>query len=598
LLLLVGCLDGPAPPPPEAPPGAFDRPQALVWVDDLIVVGNSGFRSAGWRDGTLTVLDAATGEILRRLPTSAPNPQRLAVHDGWLYAVSSGPLDTAADPPIATGPGALDGWPVVGLRRAGAPALSVALETAEGGQVGGPVDLAFLPGGRALISLAVRNAALLVDLGEGRLLRDARDPLTLGDSARLGLGALAPWGARAVLVDFNTDRLHLFERDGTPWACSVALGERPRDLEGAAAPAVVDDTLYVLLTLPGVVRRVDLAALDPDAEDCGAPEVDTVVSPLGQVPNDLHVRGDLLYVVHSGDNRVSAYDRHSGAPRDHWVLPVGSNPWHLAFSPSGARMAVTEWAGDALTIFEIADPETSARVGAEAPAAPLAVSPSPGPGQAAHADLVVHAAGGDPPFDDPQRAVNQVRGAGERAGGTDVFSLDPEEGVLVLRWSERRLRNGPGADLVVFENGFRHPEGWFIDPLIVEVSVDGERWVPFPHDYRAPDERVFHSAPDAWRGFAGRWPVGLNADTRPVDPFGPAAGGDAFDLDDLGPGPEADAVRREGLRFVRLVPATARTNPDTGAPYPADPVSDGPDVDGIYGRYLETDDGAGSVGAL
>ncbi len=46
------------------------------------------------------------------------------------------------------------------------------------------------------------------------------------------------------------------------------------------------------------------------------------------------------------------------------------------------------------------------------------------------------------------------------------------------------------------------------------------------------------------------------------------------------------AEARAGVRYVRLVSARVRTNPDTGAPFPHDPLSDGPDVDGVYVRHV------------
>ena len=48
---------------------------------------------------------------------------------------------------------------------------------------------------------------------------------------------------------------------------------------------------------------------------------------------------------------------------------------------------------------------------------------------------------------DPGRAVNGVRGGGDTGGSTDVYSMGLEAGVndrLVLRWSGRVVRNGPG----------------------------------------------------------------------------------------------------------------------------------------------------------
>jgi hypothetical protein len=190
---------------------------------------------------------------------------------------------------------------------------------------------------------------------------------------------------------------------------------------------------------------------------------------------------------------------------------------------------------------------------------------------------------------DAALAVNGVRGAGEHAGSLDVYSLPPGDDAWLALDLGGTLRDGPGAELVVFENPFLISGGprRFMDPLVVEVSADGTRWLAFPHDYQAPDEARYSWEPGSWRGFAGITPVRLHEEDAPGDPFdAEAAGGDAFDLASL-PGPEGAALRAEGVRFVRLVSARIVTNPDTGLPYPHDPLSDGPDVDGVYARHLD-----------
>ncbi len=154
-------------------------------------------------------------------------------------------------------------------------------------------------------------------------------------------------------------------------------------------------------------------------------------------------------------------------------------------------------------------------------------------------------------------------------------------------WAGRPVVAGPGPDLAVFENPFEYGAGLtFIDAAIVELSADGEHWVAFPHDYVAADETRYSARREDWVGFAGVTPVLLNEDDDPRDPFGLAAGGDAFDLATLPETPEAERIRREGARYVRIVAAASRVNPDTSAPFVRDPVSDGPDIDGVVARYL------------
>ena len=208
------------------------------------------------------------------------------------------------------------------------------------------------------------------------------------------------------------------------------------------------------------------------------------------------------------------------------------------------------------------------------------------------ADTVVDAPGATGTgFGDSTRAVNGVRGAGTGSGSLDVFSLGyvPDQNDhITLAWSNGRLLNGPGPDLVVFENPFLTGSTTFMDIVLVEVSIDGIEFRALAHDYIAPNLAVYVANPALWPGFAGRTPVLLNIDTHPVDPFDAgAAGGDQLDLDTVvGDDPVAQAIRANGVRFVRLVSAPARIDPHTGARYVRAGISNGADIDGVYGRYV------------
>ncbi len=196
-------------------------------------------------------------------------------------------------------------------------------------------------------------------------------------------------------------------------------------------------------------------------------------------------------------------------------------------------------------------------------------------------------------------AINGVRGAGSTMGSFDVLSLDNTlsgHPSATFRWGAQRVLNGPGVDFVVFENGFEvfgtagNPQH-FMDPMVVELSVDGQTWVTFPHDYTHTPETSYSRNPNHWIGFAGTQPVRLNRDTHPVDPFDPAAaGGDGFDLEQLPTdSPEAREIRSKGFVWLRLTSAGVVTNPDTNNPFPQDFISNGPDIDGIIARYLVDD---------
>jgi hypothetical protein len=103
---------------------------------------------------------------------------------------------------------------------------------------------------------------------------------------------------------------------------------------------------------------------------------------------------------------------------------------------------------------------------------------------------------------------------GPPAGINDVASLGCD-GELVLRFDEPGIVDGPGVDLIVFENPF---DASFPEPGEVAVSEDGERWF------------AWTCVPELLEGCAGITPTLAYPDSG-IDPTDPAvAGGDGFDL--------------------------------------------------------------------
>jgi hypothetical protein len=134
----------------------------------------------------------------------------------------------------------------------------------------------------------------------------------------------------------------------------------------------------------------------------------------------------------------------------------------------------------------------------------------------------------------PEVVLGPPRGGGLHTGSTDVLSLGLG-GTIVVRL-ERAAEDGPGPDLLVFENPFEAGNLVFVEPGHVAVSADGEHFVEFPCD----------PASEPYEGCAGVRPVYANADDPEADPTNPArAGGDPFDLADL---PEEVGA----VRFVRI----------------------------------------------
>jgi hypothetical protein len=118
---------------------------------------------------------------------------------------------------------------------------------------------------------------------------------------------------------------------------------------------------------------------------------------------------------------------------------------------------------------------------------------------------------------------------GPPGGIFDVASLGCD-GTIVLEFDEPGIVDGPGADLIVFENAFTED---FPEPGEVAVSEDGLTW------------SVFACEPISLAGCAGVHPTLAQPGTQ-IDPTDPAvAGGDAFDLAAL-----ASPLERVG--FVRI----------------------------------------------
>jgi hypothetical protein len=119
----------------------------------------------------------------------------------------------------------------------------------------------------------------------------------------------------------------------------------------------------------------------------------------------------------------------------------------------------------------------------------------------------------------PDVVLGPPQGGGSSMGSLDVLSLG-REGSITLELTDVGLVDGPGVDLLVFENPF----GTFVETGHVALSEDGQAWHEFP---------CVPSA-EGSPGCAGVRPVHASPGNglSPTDPQ--AAGGDGFDLATLG----------------------------------------------------------------
>jgi hypothetical protein len=179
-------------------------------------------------------------------------------------------------------------------------------------------------------------------------------------------------------------------------------------------------------------------------------------------------------------------------------------------------------------------------------------------GQAAFATAVTDYSPG-PGFGifDSSRILGSPRGAGRFAGSLDVTSLGV--GGSITLGFDVALQDGPGADLVIFENAFLTVSGVFSEVAFVEVSTDGVHFARFPARYSGPPGPLpaFSGLPmGSYPGFSGAMPVLANALTNSHYPGNPIeAGGEALDLGSLRGHPlvRSGQVDLQDLNHVRLV---------------------------------------------
>ncbi|QDE93084.1 cell surface protein [Myxococcus xanthus] len=139
----------------------------------------------------------------------------------------------------------------------------------------------------------------------------------------------------------------------------------------------------------------------------------------------------------------------------------------------------------------------------------------------------------------PDVVLGPPSGLGPDNGSLDVLSLG-RGGRIELRFTDIAVMDGPGVDLLVFENTFRVAGGaaTYSERGIVSVSDDGVAWYDF--------ECATTDAAGGYPGCAGVATVQANP-ANGVSATDPAvAGGDGFDLATVG-------LKR--AQYVRIVDA-------------------------------------------
>ncbi len=193
---------------------------------------------------------------------------------------------------------------------------------------------------------------------------------------------------------------------------------------------------------------------------------------------------------------------------------------------------------------------------------------------------VIYGSGVDDQWKTPEKALGKAVG-----DAFDIVSLG-EGGSIVLTF-DPPIKDGPGWDFAVFENGFvkQEPYIYFLELAYVEVSSDGVNYVRFDNVSLTQDSIGTYDGLDYTNihGLASKYPQGY---------------GTPFDLSDLAykTGVKNGKVDLNHIRFVRIVDIVGDGScfenrpPDWGNngpiydPYPTQ-GSGGFDLDAIGIRY-------------
>jgi len=170
-------------------------------------------------------------------------------------------------------------------------------------------------------------------------------------------------------------------------------------------------------------------------------------------------------------------------------------------------------------------------------------------------------------------------GGGTTHGSTDVVSLG-SGGSIVLSFAPNAIVDGPGPDFIVFENPFwigGSSSDVYAEPGEVSVSDDGTTWHSFACTPTVDPQAADGTGTAPPYGACAGWHVVYATPQNGISPFDPAAaGGDAFDLHDLGV---------THARYVRIVDKTSESCPAAGA---SKPTTNGFDLDAVAIVHAET----------
>ncbi|MCK5796583.1 MAG: hypothetical protein KAI47_05345 [Deltaproteobacteria bacterium] len=567
-----------------APAGAvFSAPQGVAASDRWILVANTAFHfdAAGkpaFGQGFVTVVDRARRQVVATIPTTQRNPQRIAIVGDRAYVVNSGIVEFVAGGVATVREGG--GIDILALDGSGPPRSvlhNIPLPTSDtDARVGAYGSIAVAPDGRtAFLGSGTRGDVFVVDLKTRRVLRGPKDPLALFPTppGENDLTTVRWLGSKLAVLDFNHDVLCLSDdvKGFLARRRCVDIGKDPQLIEGPIDVARGDDGGY--LVAMSLANRLYRVTLRPGSGDVMVEDRFVVGDGVGLdplAPNRVIVHDRAAYVIGSTHAQLLrvALPTGQGDPRFARFAPR-SNPFDLvipnalsttkaakANTSGGLEAWVTLWGSHQLAIVDLStgaitdtlgpggDGAEDAGVAIPDGTIPDGTIPDGGCGDAREAIIGIVSVASvhyGPGAGHGQGALPQViQGGpeGEEGGSTTgVLSLGVG-GEIVVGFGDREIVDGPGPDFIVFENAFSTgPYQSFAEPAMVSVSASESTtgdFLTFPCDLTSTHgdaaEKVW-----AYPGCAGVRPTRINVRTSCVSPTDlQAAGGDAFDLADLG----------------------------------------------------------------
>ena len=567
LALVAGCPDSANNNDASAPPGRyFYSPQGIAATATHVLVANTASYIEGgkvrFEQGFVTFIHRKTRQVKGRVETGWLNTQVVKVCKDRAFALSSGTYDVDNGLLEPDAPGGVD---IMDLS-AGVPTRVMARIplglSKKDPRIGNYGSMVISPDCTvAYIGSGTRADVFSVDLTSKKVIRGPDDPVALfpTKAGHNGMTIVRPWSGQGLaVVDFNSEQLCLSK----DWSGDLARRtcgsvKVHKDLLGgpidvAPSPA---GTALVLMSMASALYSFDVSA---------APwALKAKLAATGLANNRVRVHDGDAYVVNSLSSNLQRVALSSGVSTlPLTVFPTQSNPYDMVVTEEAGQTVAWVTLSRAHRVALVALPSGKVLQVLQNPAATASdagVDAAPAPDQAVDAasDQAGEASTGDA-GPNPVKVVGihsvvsatygagagfgkaklpvvvqgGPRGEGPSGSSTDVLSLG-FKGEIVVSFGPYDVVDGPGPDLIVFENPFlTSPYSPYAEPGDVALSSAGtaaKDFVTFPCDSTKQGDPAKKQWP--YPGCAGVRPVLANVKTNSVSPADPAkAGGDAYDL--------------------------------------------------------------------